>query len=165
MPIGCLTYGGPGGSEDYSSIAPGINIMYHGIYQSNLALKADFTACAPKSDEFDGWDCTELIFDFGACYAFINWDSFSIAALGMIGCSLNSYTAGIGSLWAVTFDVGGDIIAAYNFFNFIGVYASFGVRCKIPIYGEFDLGSSTLSDDIYIRGLEFTPTIGIMIHF
>ena len=56
-------------------------------------------------------------------------------------------------------------MAVYKFFNFIGIYASFGARYKIPLYGEIDIGGYSISDDIYLKGWEFTPSIGVVVHF
>ena len=165
MPIGNITFGSGGTDADTSWVAPGINITYLGIMSNNVSFKADFSACAPQSDDFDGWDCTELLFDVGAGYSIINWDSLSLTALGMLGMSFNSHGYGPVSLLTLQLDVGADVVAMYKFFNFIGVYASFGVRYRIPLYGELDLGSYTLSDEIYLKGWEFTPTIGVAIHF
>lgn len=165
MPIGNITYGSPGGEMDISWVAPGINLVYLGIMPNNLTIKADFDACAPTCDEFDGCDCTELILDMGVGYSLLNWDNFSLSALGMVGVSLNFVSGGYLTLFTASLDVGADVMAVYKFFNFIGIYASFGARYKIPLYGEVDVGGYAFSDDIYLKGWEFTPSIGIVVHF
>ncbi|MCR5386832.1 MAG: transporter [Treponema sp.] len=175
LPISNMTMENLSGTPiDFTTVTPSLNIMVNSIFSSGFALRGVLDIGIPISSDIkdniiDYDKSIEFLIDFGAGYSFINTDMLSLAAFGIVGFSITRYTAEgtyvDSSFINYNLDIGADVVALFNFTHFIGLYASFGVRYKIPIYSAFYLNDTVLYDNFDTSGFECVPAIGVTFNF
>ena len=98
------------------------DFTYLGIAESGFAVKVNYdvgaVSCEDASQKGDNLVGTYTNFTFGAGWAFVNDEKFTLAATGMIGFDFTEYEEEIQTVTYTTdlllFSVGADIYASYK---------------------------------------------------
>lgn len=178
-------------AKDISEIGGGISAFYMGFTDIGFTFKTDFHAGAmtTKDVNVQGSDTNVGSLSGGSLglgWTLVKSERVTLSLLGMFGVDSTSYTdkkTNVGAykyaentVTNVTFNVGGDVYAAYKIGGHFGVFANVGVRYVLGGLsmnsverGKESGGTTTVEresyDNKYIGGFSVQPSLGVCWRF
>lgn len=138
------------------------DFTYLGIAESGFAVKVNYDVGAVTSEDIGDDDDTGSFnaLTFGAGWAFVNEESFTFAATGMIGFDYTEYDLTASTTELLSFSIGADIYASIKLMEHFGLYADLGLY-YLPS-GTAKVETSIGDSEFDLKGkYRVSPTVGV----
>ena len=156
------------GSEAVKMAGFAFDATYLGIAANGFAVKAVYDVGALSCEDVSVYDDTLVgtytNFTFGAGFAPVNDDTWTVSVTGMLGFDFVSFEEDVGSVTrtteAFTFSLGADLYASYKLKEHFGFYADLGIYYLPSGTTKVEVGSADFENDLKGK-YRVSPTLGV----